>query len=514
MPELGPCAVCTIPAENRCAGCKTTLYCSKEHQKQDWKTHKFLCKPPLYKEGSSPELGRYLVAARDIEVGQTIITETPIIIGPKQVTPPVCLGCLKPGPKARCQLCKWPLCDEECPGWDTNHAIECAALVRAEKPLTFSDLQKPHAAYEAITLLRLVLMQKKSPKKWKLIQEMEANEKKREPSAEEKKIVQFLLTYVGLSKWGPTWDTSEKTLHRLAGVLQVNALDVRLPHGGEVMALFPTTSLIEHSCIPNIRIVFDPMCRMTVSASKDIKEGEHLQTMYTHALWATFQRREHLFSNKQFWCKCPRCSDPTELGTMFGAMRCVAPDCGGFLLPTAPLEAGADWACTKCVGRLSEKQIADLTGHLGQIVDEALAQPTESSLKDLLEKLNAVTHENHFRQYAVKHSLIQLMAKNVPTKDELDEKQQLCEHLLKVTQTLDPGGARLAVYEAVICYELHNALVGRAQKENDDSLLARAKVLLLRVVYLLRFDEHLPEGQLATVATKKINEIEEKIGKS
>jgi hypothetical protein len=94
-----------------------------------------------------------------------------------------------------------------------------------------------------------------------MIMEMEANESKRTPSAEEDKIVQFLLHFIGLSKWGSTWDTSEKTLHRLAGVLQVNALDVRLPHGGEVMALYPITSLIEHSCMPNIRIVFDPMCR-------------------------------------------------------------------------------------------------------------------------------------------------------------------------------------------------------------------------------------------------------------
>jgi len=119
---------------------------------------------------------------------------------------------------------------------------------------------------------------------------------------------------------------------------------------------------------------------MTVSASVDIKEGDHLQTMYTHALWGTFQRREHLKNNKQFWCKCRRCADPTELGTMFSAMRCVSPNCGGYLLPKAPLNSTAEWACSNCVGLLSTTQIAELTGHLGQIVDEALSHPTESSL--------------------------------------------------------------------------------------------------------------------------------------
>jgi hypothetical protein len=132
-------------------------------------------------------------------------------------------------------------------------------------------------------------------------------------------------------------------------------------------------------------------------------------------------------------------------------------------------------------------------------------------LQDLLEKLNAITHENHFRQYAVKHSLIQLMAKSSPTIKELDKKQQLCEQLLQLTQTLDPGGARLAVYEAVICYELHNVLVTKAEKDKKQADWIRAKSLLLRVVYLLRSEQHLPEGQLAIVASKKIQEIEANI---
>lgn len=128
---------------------------------------------------------------------------------------------------------------------------------------------------------------------------------------------------------------------------------------------------------------------MSISAAVDIKEGEHLQTMSTHALWGTFQRREHLHKNKQIWCRCKRCADPTELGTMFSAMRCVAPDCGGYLLPKTPLKSGADWACSKCVGLLSSSQISDLIEHLGQIVDETLSRPTETSLevKELFSKI-------------------------------------------------------------------------------------------------------------------------------
>ena len=42
---------------------------------------------------------------------------------------------------------------------------------------------------------------------------------------------------------------------------------------------------------------------------------------YTHLLMATTERRKHLRFGKFFDCVCDRCSDPTELGTYFGALR-------------------------------------------------------------------------------------------------------------------------------------------------------------------------------------------------
>lgn len=39
------CAVCSITAKQRCAGCFNVFYCSRDHQKQHWKIHKSLCRP-------------------------------------------------------------------------------------------------------------------------------------------------------------------------------------------------------------------------------------------------------------------------------------------------------------------------------------------------------------------------------------------------------------------------------------------------------------------------------------
>ncbi len=41
-PDL--CSLCAKPASLRCTACKTVCYCSKEHQRQDWKAHKVQCR--------------------------------------------------------------------------------------------------------------------------------------------------------------------------------------------------------------------------------------------------------------------------------------------------------------------------------------------------------------------------------------------------------------------------------------------------------------------------------------
>lgn len=37
-------AGCKMKCSNRCGRCKSVMYCSREHQKQHWKTHKVTCK--------------------------------------------------------------------------------------------------------------------------------------------------------------------------------------------------------------------------------------------------------------------------------------------------------------------------------------------------------------------------------------------------------------------------------------------------------------------------------------
>lgn len=396
--------------------------------------------------------------------------------------------------------------------------MECSALAGACAAIEFECYEDTHHAYESITVLRCVLLQRRSPRRWKQILEMEAHEDKRKGTEtyDENKIrvVGFLRNFVGLSNWDPQrWDVSETTLHKLCGVLDVNALEVRLSDTTDVQALYPTASLLEHCCVPNVRMVFDDNLKLTVTSALPIPRGEHIKTMYTHALWGTQARRDHLKHNKYFMCKCERCSDPTEFGTYFSAIKCV--DCNiGVLLPENPLNEKGEWKCKECKVSLSSFQVSELALRLGDEVDRVLSRADIQSLESLLQKLSQLTHPQHYHQYAVKHSLVQLLARGSEDSSEAEEvrKLKLCEELLSVTERLDPGSARLAVYEAVLCVEMHSVRLKLARRNGNPAILLSeckvAKLLLERAVRVLRFESpNLPEGRLSAVAQISLDEL-------
>lgn len=246
---------------------------------------------------------------------------------------------------------------------------------------------------------------------------------------------------------------SRETIHKICGIIDVNALEIN--QGAEVSAIYPTAYLMEHSCIPNTVYIFDNLIngyKITVRAAVNIKKGDHITTMYTHALWGTQARREHLRETKYFTCKCTRCSDPTELGSYLSALRCMgggADGCGGIQLPIDPLDDNTDWVCDRCEMKLKNSEVAFLVNQIGEEVDHVqLQNPTVRELDGLLTKMLTFLHPNHYHAYSVKHSLIQLYGyqqgymPNQITDDTLDRKINMCKELLDITRKIDPGNSR------------------------------------------------------------------------
>ena len=49
-----------------------------------------------YKICKAPEIGRYVEATRDVKKDEILWTETPLVVAPVTVSPPVCLHCYNP----------------------------------------------------------------------------------------------------------------------------------------------------------------------------------------------------------------------------------------------------------------------------------------------------------------------------------------------------------------------------------------------------------------------------------
>ena len=54
----------------------------------------------------------------------------------------------------------------------------------------------------------------------------------------------------------PQFDFSDERIQTLVGIFETNAIEIRLATS-EVQALYETGCLLEHSCLPNLRMTFD-----------------------------------------------------------------------------------------------------------------------------------------------------------------------------------------------------------------------------------------------------------------
>merc|ERR1719474_2084111 len=78
-----------------------------------------------------------------------------------------------------------------------------------------------------------------------------------------------------------------------------------------------------HSCVNNTRYTQTMAGEMIVRAAKLIKKGEEITIQYRGPNTGNILRRPDFPTNWLFSCDCPRCGDPTELGTMASTMRCT-----------------------------------------------------------------------------------------------------------------------------------------------------------------------------------------------
>ena len=173
----------------------------------------------------------------------------------------------------------------------------------------------------------------------------------------------------------------EEELGRLLGRFQTNCVAA----GNGLVGLFPTFSLLSHSCIANTRRCAQDG-RVRVRAARPLEEGEELTTSYKCPELGSVARRGHFPTTWFFDCTCSRCCSPTELGSHLSSLLCPLqgsnynekdpshpgkdtspcsltadlprPSCaGGVLTPSFPTEYNSPWSCNSCSFTMSSCQV-------------------------------------------------------------------------------------------------------------------------------------------------------------
>ncbi|ODN06016.1 Protein msta, isoform A [Orchesella cincta] len=328
-------------------------------------------------------------------------------------------------------------------------------------------------------------------------------------------------------------------LHKLIGIIEINAVNISVSQNVEVSGIFPNFSMMEHSCIPSVKYYlvpcssekknktstfFELYCRSAVK----LKSGDHLSVAYTNAMWNTEKRREFLKKEKHFWCDCVRCKDPWELGSNFSTILCPLQECKAASVPVLknPTGGGAagatnsheiQWKCTaaKCEKTCAAWQVKKVDTKFCEMVGKT--KPSIESYKECLAKMEELVHPDYYLCCIVTHSLIQMYGHDtasVHDKALLEEKIALCNKLLAMIKKLDPGLAVLNIYASVVFYEMHSAILalGGAEVDEDYHILRNnpetvnlAKVYLQKCIECFKYEFlELPENKLKVLAAKKM----------
>lgn len=268
-----------------------------------------------------------------------LLSESPLVQGPSQITYPVCLVCLQGLEETdinndqECPQCGWPIC-LDCKA-DKRITLlkhdECEITASRGTKFTLQNYFNPHPTYQCLTVLRCLLLKERAPEKWEKLMRLESHCEQRRGSPQwcndREGVARFIPRFF---KCPGRW--SEDEIMKVAGIVQINGHEVPLtdpPH----VAIYDLASMVEHSCTPNLTKSFTSKAHLVFWAPNPIKKGEHLSICYSDALWGTANRRNHLLQTKMFICECPRCNDVTEFGTYFSALKCNSNGCEGLLLP-------------------------------------------------------------------------------------------------------------------------------------------------------------------------------------
>jgi len=204
-------------------------------------------------------------------------------------------------------------------------------------------------------------------------------------------------------------------------------------------ALYPIFSYINNACVSNTRHGRheDAFCLI---ATVDIMKGDEITTNYKSPTLGNIARKPAFRHLWNFDCACPRCSDPTELGTFSSSIKCK---CGGPMVPKDTKQPETGWKCDECGEQQTSEQVCKVTQDL-QDMFQKCGQGVEQ-MEKLLSHILELAHPHHYLAMQAKRMLL-LMYGNCNSHrldtmkpKDLARKAELCRDYIEVFSILEPG---------------------------------------------------------------------------
>merc|ERR1712110_843680 len=244
-------------------------------------------------------------------------------------------------------------------------------------------------------------------------------------------VIDFILSLCP-GRW------NEQQISRSLGMIRSNSYAVEvgdLANYGMVRLLFPTLSMINHSCQENARCVIRRDFKMDVYSTVDIAKGEEITISYLPSLFFTLPERQRKLEQTWFFqCKCCRCSDSTESGTHFSSVLC--PSCRE---PAPPLERAGQWVwqCGRCAREVSESSVNTMRERMDADI-QAAKDPED--LEDILEKYSNIFPRNYCKFMEIKMKICKLLGNSqYMVLENFTKKVKICEEVISVLERIDPG---------------------------------------------------------------------------
>ncbi|XP_058457251.1 SET domain-containing protein SmydA-8-like [Malaya genurostris] len=464
----------------------------------------------------SPELGRFLVAKRDLSAGQLVLVEQPFVVGPFWDSDICCLNCFRNS----CTICRQcrraPLC-YDCIG---HIESECDFYRKSNLDINFLFNH-----FNVVAAVRCLLLFGTNREKYDEVLRMEAHLEERKGTDIwtflEKYVVRPILDSEMFDKYADDLIVTGELIQRVCGILDVNAFEIRgdvdHQHGmtNLIRGLYPKAALMTHNCVTNTLISVDGQGCMRLYTTVPVQKGQLLYYNYTRCLFGTFERRAHLRKGKYFICSCLRCEDPTELGTYLSSVMCTG--CKGGLCSYNSKEI--KWECNKCRNQLNRDYVKQMFTDARN--DAMVCSLDIDELERLITKHSSTLNPHNSLVLEMKQTLAgelrnlchSVHSSNVP-KQILERKLELCAELLEILGVLEPGISRLT---GIALYEYNVSLRDLSKKKFDtkeidatDFLtnLVNAETGLKKSVSMLLFEHpSTPEGQLNKRAMFDLKEL-------